>query len=159
MLRAVLALLAASGASALSLPPLRLPRAQRCQPHMAASDEDRAGVGFGRRNYDEEEARGREALEKLRTASKEKGYDSSLQGLQSTQEEPVEVPKEFKSQVILGLAGFLITGGVISLIVGGSIWEPTDKAPAEDTPAFGFVPKAASRPDMLPPPEVAQATW
>ena len=47
-----------------------------------------------------------------------------------------QVPRGFSNQV-------LIVAGVISLIVGGSIWEPSDEgAPAaESEPAFGFVPQ------------------
>ena len=90
-------------------------------------------------------------MEALREATGEKGYDDSLQGLKSPEEEvPVEVPQEFKSTVTLGFAGFLIVGGIISLIVGGSLWEPKGfnedgTPPPESTPAFGFVPTARER--------------
>jgi hypothetical protein len=105
-----------------------------------------AGLGFGENAA--AEARGREALEKLRQGSSERGYDPTLQGLQDRPEDvPVEVPQEFKSTVTLGLAGLLIAGGVVSILAGGSLWEdapaPTsDAPPGEVAPAFGFVPSA-----------------
>ena len=98
------------------------------------------------------EERGRAALEAMRAASADKGYDSSLQGLQDRPaEEPID-PKEFaefKSKLTLGFAGFLIVGGILSLFVGGSLWEPKGfqddgTPPPEDVPAFGFVPKPSS---------------
>ena len=105
----------------------------------------------------------------MRTASAEKGYDSSLQGLQGADpEEPVEVPQEFKDTVVYGFAGFLILGGFISLFVGGSLWEPKGfendgSAPMEQvasaqqaSPAFGFVPTQREREQanqaLSPPP-------
>ena len=128
-------------------------------------DEDTAGKGFGAPpRYDAEEARGREALEKLRAATGERGYDSTLQGLQDkpTAPEPTaEELEQFKSQITLGLAGFLILGGVISLLIGGSLWEPKGanpdgSPPAADEPAFGFVPKSINQP---PPAEGAAPSW
>lgn len=113
-----------------------------------SSEDSTTGKGFGDAAAEE---RGRKALEALREASGEKGYDNSLQGLRSPEEEPpVEVPQEFKSTVTLGFAGFLIVFGVISLILGGSLWEPKDfnedgTPPADNTPAFGFVPTARER--------------
>mmetsp|Transcript_15082 Transcript_15082/g.31734 ORF Transcript_15082/g.31734 Transcript_15082/m.31734 type:complete len:168 (+) Transcript_15082:6-509(+) len=158
MLRLAALLLAAQSSLALRTAPFPRHAARAMSPVLKAED-DGVGVGFGTsRKYTEEEERGRKALEKLRDASTEKGYDSSLQGLKSEDEDPVEVPEEFKSQVILGFAGFLIVGGVISLLIGGSLWEPSDSAPVEDTPAFGFVPKAVPRPD-LPPPASELSTW
>ncbi|KAL3915346.1 MAG: hypothetical protein SGPRY_007261 [Prymnesium sp.] len=127
-----------------------------CAPLACAREppppDQSSGLGFGKPKYDEEVARGKEALEKLRLASKEAGYDSSLQGLQSDEEAPVEVPQEFKSQITLGFAGFLIVGGVVSLLVGGSIWEAKESKPIEDGPAFGFVPQATSRPEAASTP-------
>ena len=127
-----------------------------------SGDKDTAGTGFGSpRKYVEEEERGRKALEALRAASAEQGYDSSLQGLQSKDgDEPIEVPEEFKSKVILGFAGFLIAGGVAALFAGGSLWEPKGfnedgTPPPEETPAFGFVPSAP----QAPPPAVPSASW
>ena len=118
---------------------------------MANGDETTSGVGFGAKSsYDDAEERGRKALEALKAASADKGYDSSLQGLQGSEETEVEVPQEFKSTVTLGLAGFLIVAGGISLIVGGNLWEPKgfneDGAPPpESAPAFGFVPTAREK--------------
>jgi hypothetical protein len=118
-------------------------------PVMMADDGKDAPKGFGSNAMAEE--RGRKALEALREASGEKGYDSSLQGLQRPDEEPpVEVPQEFKSTVTLGFAGFLILVGFISLILGGSLWEPKGfeedgTPPVDNTPAFGFVPTARER--------------
>ena len=117
---------------------------------LMAADEDTSGMGFGNSNAEAEE-RGRKALEALRAASNEKGYDDTLQGLSAQpEEELVEVPQEFKSQVTLGFAGFLIVGGILSFVVGGSIWEPKGfnedgSPPAESTPAFGFVPSITPR--------------
>ena len=58
-------------------------------------------------------------MEELKASSGAKGYDDTLQGLKSvtvTTEQPPEVdPKElaeFKSSLTLGVAGFLIVGGV-----------------------------------------------
>lgn len=72
----------------------------------------------------------------------------------------MEVPQEFKSKITLGFAGFLIAGGVLSLFVGGSIWEPKEGAQPsveqqQDVPAFGFVPK----PKDSPPPAAGGPTW
>ena len=53
----------------------------------------------------------------------------------------------------LGIAGFLILAGVISLFVGGPLWESTGMSAedsmkaADSAPAFGFEPK---RPDSPP---------
>jgi hypothetical protein len=53
---------------------------------------------------------------------------------------------------MLGLAGFLITVGVVAFVVGGPLWEKTDMSPedamkaADNSPAFGFVPKPAQAP-------------
>ena len=68
---------------------------------MMADGEDSAGVGFGSSSNEQAEERGRKALDAMRAASSDgKGYDSSLQGLQARPEdEPVEVPQEFKSTV------------------------------------------------------------
>lgn len=107
-----------------------------------------AGVGFGSRRYEAEEARGRAALEKLRDASAERGYDSTLQGLSDRPSAPEPTPEElseFKSSLTLGFAGFLIVAGIVSLVLGGSLWEPKgfneDGSPPNDaTPAFGFTP-------------------
>ena len=95
------------------------------------------------------EARGRAALEKLRDASAERGYDSTLQGLSDRPSAPEPTPEElseFKSSLTLGFAGFLIVAGIVSLVLGGSLWEPKgfneDGSPPNDaTPAFGFTPK------------------
>jgi len=160
-----LILLAASASlsSALVLPG-RLPNAQvlRTRPLLAQEGgDDRAGVGFGK--YEAEEARGREALEKMRAAQADRGYDNSLQGLRDRAEEPEPTPQElekFKSNLTLGFAGFLIVGGIISLFVGGSLWEPKEgaSAPAEDSsPAFGFVPTPANQPP--PPSGEAAPSW
>ena len=111
--------------------------------------DENAPKGFGSNAGAEE--RGRKALAALREASGEKGYDDTLQGLKSSGEEPpAEVPQEFKSTVTLGFAGFLITGGILSLILGGSLWEPKGfeedgSPPTESVPAFGFVPTALER--------------
>eukprot|EP00316_Scyphosphaera_apsteinii_P022731 CAMPEP_0119331146 /NCGR_PEP_ID=MMETSP1333-20130426/79915_1 /TAXON_ID=418940 /ORGANISM="Scyphosphaera apsteinii, Strain RCC1455" /LENGTH=167 /DNA_ID=CAMNT_0007340673 /DNA_START=74 /DNA_END=577 /DNA_ORIENTATION=- len=102
-----------------------------------------AGVGFGqRRDYSEEVERGRKTLDALRQASEQ---GSMLQT--PAKDEPVEVPQEFKSKLILGFAGFLITTGIAFLIIGGSISEPKGfneegTPPVDATPAFGFVPKS-----------------
>ena len=115
------------------------------------SEEDTSGKGFGAPDYAAVEARGRAELERLKAASAERGYDNTLQGLQDPSQPgtPQPTPKElaeFQSQLTLGLAGFLIVGGVISLFIGGSLWEPKGfnedgTPPADETPAFGFVPK------------------
>ena len=53
---------------------------------------------------------------------------------------------------MLGLAGFFITVGVVAFVVGGPLWEKTDMSPedamkaADNSPAFGFVPKPAQAP-------------
>ena len=109
----------------------------------------------------------RQALEKLRQASADRGYDTSLQGLQDGPETPEPTPEElekFKGQLTLGLAGFLILGGVVSLFVGGSLWEPKgfneDGSPPEETsPAFGFVPSKAGSPVRPPPADGEAPSW
>ena len=68
--------------------------------------------------------------------------------------------EQFKSQLTLGFAGFLILGGVVSLLVGGSLWEAkdvnADGTPPESDPAFGFVPKSVN----VPPPAQGEApSW
>ena len=152
-------------AGALVAPAPRLASPQRATRICMMSDEESGastgapttGVGFGQQNQMAEE-RGRKALEALRAAQGEKGYDDSLQGLKPRPgDEPVEVPQEFKSTVTLGFAGFLIIGGIVSLFVGGSLWEPKgfdeSGAPPPDEvasstqqqPAFGFVPTARER--------------
>lgn len=117
---------------------------------LAMAEDDTAGRGFGTPNYEAEEARGRDALEAMRAAQADRGYDSSLQGLRDKPMEAEPTPEElneFKSQITLGLAGFLIVGGVLSLFVGGSLWEPKGAnedgtPPAQSEPAFGFVPQS-----------------
>lgn len=144
--------LACLASSAVALRPALLatrpPRA--CTIVAQADDEpsDTAGVGFGDAGAEE---RGRRELERMRAASGERGYDYTLQGLQDPNDEqpPAEVPQEFKSTVTLGLAGFLILGGIVSIVVGGALWSDSNEGappPAEDTPAFGFVPSAAPAP-------------
>ena len=102
-----------------------------------------SGKGFApqvaRENADAE-ARGRKALEKLRAEAAAANAPPPAE----VPPEEVEVPEEFKSDLTLGLAGFLILVGVVSLVVGGPLWESKqfdqDSAPAEAGPAFGFVP-------------------
>ena len=73
-----------------------------------------------------------------------------------TNPEPTpEELSEFKSSLTLGFAGFLIVAGIVSLVLGGSLWEPKgfneDGSPPNDaTPAFGFTPK---------PPAPNSGTW
>jgi len=152
--------------------------AQRVAPRsgapIAQADEptETAGKGFGSTSsrYEAEEARGREALEKLRAASAAKGYDATLQGLQevAAEEEAAPTPEqleEFKSNLTLGFAGFLFLGGFVSLFLGGSLWEPSpadsETSPTEASSAFGFVPKTATRaePAEAAPPVAGGPTW
>ena len=144
----LLSLLAAAAA-------LRLPAAQgkaRVRPITARADgggsDDTAGVGFGGDAGAEE--RGRRRLEELRRRSEAQGFDTTLQGLEQEDEMPVEVPQEFKSKLTLGFAGFLIVGGLVSLLVGGSFYDDSNgNAPTEvaaDEPAFGFAPKPTKQP-------------
>lgn len=122
----------------------------RVRASLVAQEDDGASRGFGRSDEAGRKAaleeRGRQALESMRAASSDRGYDPTLQGLQDSagEEMPAEVPAEFKSTVTLGAAGFLIAVGIISLVFGGSPFstEPDEVAPPADaTPAFGFVPK------------------
>ena len=146
-------------------------RLRCCAVRMRGADEggdsNQGGIGFGTpRSYEAEEERGRKALEALRAASAETGYDTSLQGLQTTDDgEEVEVPQEFKSTVTLGFAGFLILVGVVSLVFGGPVWESnTDSSTAKDaaveqqSTAFGFVPRQLE-PEKLAPPTEPGASW
>ena len=123
-----------------------------------------SGQGFGTPRYAAEEERGRAALEALREASAERGYDTSLQGLQDKETPPEPTAEElnkFKSDLTLGFAGFLIIGGVAALFLGGSLWEPKGfnedgTPPAESMPAFGFAPKETT----LEAPQNAEApSW
>ena len=136
----------------------------------ADDDEDSAGVGFQPQpggtkppSYAAEEERGRAYLQQLKEASAERGYDYTLQGLQDRPEDKSTVPEptaeemeKFKSTVTLGLAGFLIVGGVLSLVVGGSLWEPSEDSTsaADESPAFGFAPKPLAE---APPPDAGQS--
>ena len=159
MVVGVVGLCLALASSALVLPtaPL-LPRSCTITARriLMMADDDTSGKGFGTSDrYAAEEARGRAALEKMRADQAERGYDSTLQGLQDRVEEPqptAEELNEFKSQLTLGFAGFLILGGIFSLFVGGSIWEQNENAPMsgpEEAPAFGFKPSSTER---APPP-------
>jgi len=162
MLRVVALILSLTTVDALRVPAAALRRS--CFMSMAEKDET-SGMGFGSSSspYAAEEARGREALEKLKKASAARGYDPSLQGLKDkvAQPEPTtEELQEFKSELTLGLAGFLILGGVVSLLVGGAIWDdtPRDNAAVEGGPAFGFMPQPM---EQAPPPSdgVQAPSW
>lgn len=135
---------------------------------MADDDKDSAGVGFQPQaggtkppSYAAEEARGREYLRQIQEASAERGYDYTLPGLQDRPQDDVPEPtaeemEKFKSTVTLGLAGFLILGGVLSFFVGGSLWEPSGDSTtaADESPAFGFAPKPLTD---VPPPDAGQS--
>ena len=100
----LLLLLLGSASALRATPALRVTSAMRQLPTTRqlnlvsrAEDEDTAGVGFGTSTNADVEARGRKALEKLRAASSDRGYDSSLQGLQTPESDiPVEVPQEVR---------------------------------------------------------------
>ena len=84
--------------------------ARACTRLQADEPEPPRGFGAQREEDVAAAARGREALDQLRAASSERGYDPTLQGLRDSdmmQEElpPAEVPQEFKSTVTLGFAG------------------------------------------------------
>lgn len=145
-LSALVALSALSPAACLNFASAHRPAAAQClrarhRPLLCAEDDSTAGRGFSVNAAAEE--RGRAALEKLRAEAE----GSSMPKGFAAESPPAAIdPQEFeqfKSNITLGLAGFLIVAGVISLIVGGSIWEPSDEgAPAaESEPAFGFVPQ------------------
>ena len=129
-----------------------------------------AGKGFDKGVNAAAEERGRIALEAIRNAAAQEGVDTSLQTRSgSNDNETVEVPQEFKDKLVYGFAGFLIFGGVISLVAGGSFWEPKGfnedgSAPSEQVasasqsqPAFGFDPTAREREQadevIRPPPQ------
>ena len=121
-----------------------------------------AGRGFGDASsrYAAEEARGMAALEKMAADVGERGYDASLQGLQDRDTDPEPTPEElekFKSQLTLGLAGFLILGGVLSLLFGGAIWDDSAKD-APDNAAFGFAPTQADA-ITAPPTQGEAPSW
>ena len=105
---------------AFHLPAAAAIRPTRCIAPLIMKEGNSAGKGFGKLSVEEEAAaRGREQLEALRAATSDRGYDSTLQGLQDKLKEPeatAEELEQFKSQITLGLAGFLILGGVLSLV-------------------------------------------
>ena len=169
---ALLLLCTVASSAALVIPVApRVPvRALRACSLVAQADDDEDSVGFQPQpggtkppSYAAEEERGRAYLQQLKEASAERGYDYTLQGLQDRPEDKSTVPEptaeemeKFKSTVTLGLAGFLIVGGVLSLVVGGSLWEPSEDSTsaADESPAFGFAPKPLAE---APPPDAGQS--
>eukprot|EP00325_Prymnesiales_sp_UTEX-LB-985_P035082 CAMPEP_0174716500 /NCGR_PEP_ID=MMETSP1094-20130205/24289_1 /TAXON_ID=156173 /ORGANISM="Chrysochromulina brevifilum, Strain UTEX LB 985" /LENGTH=176 /DNA_ID=CAMNT_0015916269 /DNA_START=79 /DNA_END=609 /DNA_ORIENTATION=- len=160
-------LLAVSDSCCIHIQPGLLRTSQRTPKlRMATTDgkEKSGGGGFGDVRTNQQvatEERGRKALEELRAATMERGYDSSLQGLKDrAEDEEIEVPQEFKSTVTLGLAGFLILGGVVALLVGGPLWEAksgvSEISQGEAGSAFGFVPNP---PEHSPAEQPPTASW
>jgi hypothetical protein len=92
----LLTVLCASSSAAVLLPAARsgVWCAVRHRGPLMAEDKSSAGKGFGASSrYAAEEARGREALEKMKAASADRGYDSTLQGLQDAVAEPEPSPE------------------------------------------------------------------
>ena len=125
------------------------------------------GKGFGKVDLNAAaEERGRKLLDELRAASNN-DIGSDIDGLDK-EESLVPSTGEGEPSPVLGLAGFLILAGVISLFVGGPLWsgngfnddgsqpDNTPSGLAPDSPAFGFVPKAV---ESMPPEPDNAPTW
>lgn len=132
--------------TALPTTPLRAGRSGRTGLVVAQADGDSAGKGFGTsttNKYAETttaEERGAAALAEMRKQAAEGGPP---QVPRAEPEQYIPTQKE-KDTVVYGLAGFLILGGIISLLVGGSLWEATEPAPpSESAGLFGFSPTAS----------------
>ena len=95
----------------------------RAKAPTAQQDDSTRGVGFGSSKANEEaEARGRLLLEAMRAES---GVTA-----ESDKETTFAPTAEEQSSGILGIAGFLILGGVISLFVRGQPQKLPDGVPA-----------------------------
>ena len=113
-------------------------------------NDDTVGKGFGQSSTDKEaEDRGRALLDAMRQSN---GATPATPAQKS-----IEVPEQSADATaespILGVAGFLIFVGILSLFVGGPLWQPkgfdADGSQPADTPSgtapveapFGFAPK------------------
>jgi hypothetical protein len=104
------------------------------------ADEDTSGKGFAKSptSQDLAEARGRVALDALRAKN----------GQVAPEAEAIpELSGEIEGgSPVLGLAGFLIFIGIVSVFVGGPLWEDAKEgdsaATASNEPAFGFIPSS-----------------
>ena len=158
MLAALLIASTAPSAFLVSLPAARPTLAQRNT--LPVVMEDTSGKGFGKPSANAEaEARGRKMLEEMRASSSIS--DELDSAFDNAAEENIVPPlaEEGSSPPTLGVAGFLLIAGALSLVVGGPLWEDkgsNDDGSQPDTPAFGFAPTAMEK--MAPEPDKAP-TW
>lgn len=115
--------------------------------------EDTVGRGFDQSaSKAAAEKRGRAALEAMRAENA--ALNPPPPPPPMVVDDPADAASDGAPSPVLGLAGFLITVGVVALFVGGPVWESTNMSPedsmkaADNSPAFGFVPKPAQAPTL-----------
>jgi hypothetical protein len=146
----MLALLALSSSPVALVVPAWACRLPMASPRIVmAADDGQSGKGFGPSSDSGAEERGRAILEEMRKQSSESKGSVSAPPVQA------DVPAlGTEGSPVLGIAGFLIFAGVLSLFVGGPLWQAkgfnddgsqpanTPSGTAPEAVPFGFAPKA-----------------